>query len=105
MAQTVQANRQWHQPSAKPGNNWGEEEMSAFKITLESQDSASFFGVDPLPHLVNIPAAILTDLLPNKGTQDRETYRFLRLMKLAMRSAPPESAVIDFSCRENEKVQ
>jgi hypothetical protein len=97
MAQAALANRQWHQPSAKPGNNWAKEEMFVFKITLESQDSATFFGVDPLPDPVNIPAAILTDLLPNEGTQDRETYRFLRLMEQAMRSAPTESAVIDFA--------
>jgi hypothetical protein len=97
MSQTVLAARQWCEPSSKSGNDWTEDDLTAFKIKLERQDSATFFGVDPLPHPVHIPAAILTDLSPNEATQDRKTYRFLRLMEQAMRSAPTESAVLDFA--------
>jgi hypothetical protein len=97
MAQTVLANRPWCKPSSKSGSDWTEDDLSAFKITFEGQDSATFFGVDPLPHPVNIPAAILTDLSRKMDTQDRETYRFLGLMEQAMSSATLETAVDDFS--------
>jgi hypothetical protein len=97
MTRTRLSDRPWCKPSSKSGSNWTEDDLTAFKITLERQDSATFFGVDPLPHPVKIPAAILTDLSPNKDTQDRETYRFLRLMKLARMNGPTESAIFDFS--------
>jgi hypothetical protein len=97
MAQAVIANRQWSTPSSKSASDWILNELLAFKITFEDQDSASFFGVDPLPDPVHIPAAILTDLSSNERTQDRETYRFLGLMTEAMRSASTESAVLDFA--------
>jgi hypothetical protein len=66
MAETVLANRQWHKPSSKSGSDWKEDELSAFKITFERQDSATFFGVDPLRHPNHIPAAILTKSSLNK---------------------------------------
>jgi hypothetical protein len=56
MALTVQANRPWCKPSSKSGSDWTEYDLKAFKITFEGQDSASFFGVDPLPDPVNIAA-------------------------------------------------
>jgi hypothetical protein len=64
---------------------------------LERQDSATFFGLDPLPHPVHIPAAILTDLSSNEATQDREIYRFLRLVEQLTMSPPTESTALDFS--------
>jgi hypothetical protein len=97
MAQTVLANRPWCEPSSKSGSDWTVYDLSAFKITFEDQDSAAFFGVDPFPDPVNIPAAMLTDLLPNKGTHDRETYRCLCLMEQIIVSPPTECTVIDFS--------
>jgi hypothetical protein len=72
-------------------------DLSAFKITFEDQDSASFFGVDPLPHPVHIPAAILTDLSPNDATQDCGVFSFLIIMEEAMTSGTIESAVDDFA--------
>jgi hypothetical protein len=95
--QNFLANRQWRKPSSKSSSDWREDHLSAFKITLKRQDSASFFGVDPLPHSIHIPAAILTDLSPNERTQDRETYCFLRFIKEEMRSAIREYAIDDFT--------
>jgi hypothetical protein len=97
MTETVLANRQWHKPSSKSGSDWVVNDLLAFKITFEDQDSATFFGVDPLPHPVNIPAAILTDLSPNKNNHDDKTYCFLHLMKHAIKRTTTESAIEDFA--------
>jgi hypothetical protein len=97
MTHNVLANCQWRKPSSKSANDWTVEELSAFKITFENQDSATFFGVDPLPHPVNIPATILTDISPNRSEQDLKTYSFLCYMIEAMRNdAITESAIENF---------
>ena len=35
--------------TAKSGNDWSAADLSAYNITVEYQDAATFFGVDPLP--------------------------------------------------------
>jgi hypothetical protein len=50
--------------SAKSGNDWTENELAAYNITIVPQDSATFFGVDVLP----LPSHHL-DLL-NNATAD-----------------------------------
>jgi hypothetical protein len=55
----------------------------------------AFFGVDPLPDPVHIPAAILTDVSPNRALRIVK-HGFLCLMKQAM-SAPTESAIVNLT--------
>ncbi|KAJ3903503.1 hypothetical protein F5879DRAFT_786368, partial [Lentinula edodes] len=35
--------------SAKSGSDWTQNEFRAYNITVQLQDAAIFFGVDPLP--------------------------------------------------------
>jgi hypothetical protein len=99
MAQTVMENRRWYQPSPNSASDWSENELTAFRIKFVSQDSATFFGIDPLPDPpIYVPDTILSTVASNKKTQDRETYRFLSLMERAMRGpATLESAIDDFA--------
>jgi hypothetical protein len=99
MAQTVMENRGWHQPSSKSASDWSGDELVAFRIEFVSQDSANFFGIDPLPDPpISVPDTILCTVASDKKTQNIETYRFLRLMERAMRGPTKwECAVGDFS--------
>lgn len=82
--------------SSKPGSDWTPNDLLAYQIRVEYQDSQTFFGLPdlPKPHVDN---EILT--APDAtATQNDDPYYLLRTMDLAM-AAPPgeESAVDDFT--------
>ncbi|PPQ78413.1 hypothetical protein CVT25_011889 [Psilocybe cyanescens] len=84
--------------SAKSGSDWGPNELAAYNITMEPQDAATFFEVDPLPE-PHVPADML-DKLEAEETTDLDSFRTLSAMDLAMSAAPSEeSAVDDFVVR------
>ena len=88
MAQLIRA--------SKSGNDWTPNDLLAYNIRIEHQDSRTFFGVPdlPQPHVDN---EVLTASDANATTHD-DTYALLRTMDLAMNAIPgEESAVDDFA--------
>ncbi|KAF8157174.1 hypothetical protein B0H34DRAFT_712582 [Crassisporium funariophilum] len=84
--------------SAKSGNDWGPIELAAYNIATEPQDTATFFGVDPLPD-PQVPADML-DKLEAGDMTDLDAFRTISAMDLAMNATPSEeSAVDDFVVR------
>ncbi|KZT66101.1 hypothetical protein DAEQUDRAFT_696054, partial [Daedalea quercina L-15889] len=82
--------------SSKPGSDWTPNDLLAYHIRVEYQDSQTFFGLPdlPPPHVDN---EVLT--APDAAaTQNDDPYSLLRTMDLAMAVAPgEESAVDDFA--------
>lgn len=82
--------------SPKSGSDWTPNDLAAYNIRVEYQDSRAFFGIADLPQphvddeVMNAPDAA--------ATQRDEPYTLLRTMDLAM-AAPygEESAVDDFA--------
>ncbi|PPQ68891.1 hypothetical protein CVT25_009014 [Psilocybe cyanescens] len=84
--------------SAKSGNDWSQYELAAYNITVEPQDAATFFGVDPLPE-THVPTDML-DKLEAEETTDLASFLTISAMDLAMGITPlEESAVDDFVVR------
>ena len=87
--------------SAKSGSDWGRIELAAYNITVESQDTATFFEIDPLPGLPlpHVHPDMLNQL-EAEHTTDLGVCRMINAMDLAMNGAPlEESAVDDFAVR------
>lgn len=83
--------------SAKSGSDWTQNELFAYNIRVEFQDSATFFGVDPLPAPTVTPEEILSATDANDAVSD-EGYAVLRTLDLVMALSPnEESAVDDFA--------
>jgi hypothetical protein len=84
--------------SAKSGNDWTANDLIAYNISIESQNSASFFEVPALPE-PHVPQEMLQRLDP-EDTEDINTCLTLAAMDLAMNLVPQEeSAVDDFTVR------
>ncbi|KAJ3842604.1 hypothetical protein F5878DRAFT_377726 [Lentinula raphanica] len=79
--------------SAKSGSDWTENELAAYNITIEWQDAATFFEVDPLPQ-PTIDQEVLTTLDADNMAQDAN-YKLLRYMDLAMNPVPGEESAVD----------
>lgn len=84
--------------SAKSGSDWTDNDLSAYNITIVSQDAATFFGQPALPQPALNPELLTT--LNAEEIQDDECYKLVRYMDLAMNPIPgEESAVDDFTMR------
>jgi hypothetical protein len=84
--------------SAKSGSDWGRAELAAYNITIDQQDSATFFEMAHLPE-PHVPAEML-DRLEADDANDLDTCRTISAMDLAMQPIPAEeSAVDDFVVR------
>ena len=82
--------------NAKSGSDWTRNDLAAYNISLVSRSAAAFFGQDPLPVPNNHPQ-LLTHPTTD-GITDRDAYRVLEYMDLAMTLVPnEESAVDDFA--------
>jgi hypothetical protein len=81
---------------AKSGSDWTRNELEAYNIAVDYQDSATFFGTHDLPQPAIHPAFLMaTD--PDEATDD-DIYAVLRLMDLASaRTSEQDSAVKDFA--------
>ncbi|KAJ3559874.1 hypothetical protein NP233_g11154 [Leucocoprinus birnbaumii] len=82
--------------TSKSGSDWTPNDLLAYNIRVEYQDSRTFFGIANLPQpLVDNEVLIAPDAA---ATQHDDPYILLRTMDLAM-AVPPgeESAVDDFS--------
>jgi hypothetical protein len=81
--------------SAKLGNKWGCNELTAYNISMEPQDAPTFFEVDPLPR-PHVPADML-DKLEAEDTTNLDAFQTISVMDLAMNmTLLEESAVDDF---------
>ncbi|KAK2464807.1 hypothetical protein APHAL10511_003225 [Amanita phalloides] len=82
--------------TSKPGRDWTPNDLLAYNISVEYQDSQTFFGIAnlPQPHVDN-EVLIAPDAA---ATQHDDPYILLRTMDLAI-AIPPgeESAVDDFA--------
>jgi hypothetical protein len=81
----------------KSGSDWGTNELTFFSINIISQNSADFFGVDPLPH-PNVPTAILETPTATAAAvaHDEVSLIFLSILEMAM-TGVEEGDVDDFS--------
>ena len=81
--------------NAKSGSDWTRNDLVAYNISLVVQNAAAFFGQDPLP-VPNTHPQLLTHPTTD-GITNRDAYRVLEYMDLAMTLVPnQESAVDDF---------
>ena len=82
--------------TSKSGSDWTPNDLLAYNIRVEYQDSATFFGVPVLPQ-PQVDNEVLT-AQDAAATQYDDPYALLRTMDLAM-AVPPgeESAVDDFA--------
>ena len=83
--------------SAKPGNDWTENDLRAYNIQIQCDDVATFFGDPNLP-LPDVDEEILTTL-EAKDMSSAPNARLIRLLDRAMVPAPDgeESTVRDFA--------
>jgi len=82
--------------SPKSGSDWGPNELLAYNINIQFQDTATFFGVNPLPQLA-VAAEVLMRLNADDMTNNLN-YKFVPYMDLVMDPVPAEeSAVADFA--------
>jgi hypothetical protein len=72
--------------SAKSGSDWTSNDLIAYNISIESQDSATFFEVPALPD-PHVPQEMLQRLNPEEA-EDINTCLTLAAMDLAMNPAP-----------------
>ncbi|KAH9966458.1 hypothetical protein BC827DRAFT_1264446 [Russula dissimulans] len=82
--------------TSKSGSDWTPNDLLAYNIRVEYQDSQTFFGIAnlPQPHVDN-EVLIAPDAA---ATQNDDPYTLLRTMDLAMAVRPgEESAVDDFA--------
>ncbi|KAH7876386.1 uncharacterized protein C8R40DRAFT_1169507 [Lentinula edodes] len=79
--------------SAKSGSDWTQNEFRAYNITVQLQDAATFFCVDPLPQ-----PAVAQEVLTTLDVDDmilNDNYKFLHCMVLAMNPVPTEESAVD----------
>jgi hypothetical protein len=83
--------------SAKPGNDWTENELRAYNIQIQCEDVATFFGDPNLP-LPEVDEEILTTL-EAKDMSSTPNATLIHLLDHAMIPAPDgeESAIRDFA--------
>ncbi|KAK7688336.1 hypothetical protein QCA50_008708 [Cerrena zonata] len=85
---------------SKPVHEWTSEDLEAYNIKLEYQDSSRFFELKPneqLPEAQVLEPELLTVRDAWSSTKD-DTYTFLRLLKNAnMYTVAEETAVVDFT--------
>ncbi|KAJ4465181.1 hypothetical protein C8J55DRAFT_441351 [Lentinula edodes] len=65
--------------SAKSSSDWTQNELRAYNITVQWQDAATFFGVDPLPQ-----PAVAQEVLTTLDADDmirRAQLKILRFIK------------------------
>jgi len=80
--------------NAKSASDWTRIDLEAFQIHLVSCDAAEFFGHDyPLPVPNNHPQ-LLTHPTTD-GITDKDAYRVLDYMDLAMTRVPDEESAVD----------
>ncbi|KAJ3879562.1 hypothetical protein F5051DRAFT_451463 [Lentinula edodes] len=79
--------------NAKSGSDWTQNEFRAYNITVQLQDAATFFGVDPLPQPA-VAQEVLTTLDADDMILD-DNYKLLRYMDLAMNPVPTEESAVD----------
>ncbi|KAF8827156.1 hypothetical protein HHX47_DHR5001063 [Lentinula edodes] len=73
--------------------DWTQNEFRAYNITVQLQDAAIFFGVDPLPQ-----PAVAQEVLTTLDVDDmilNDNYKFLHCMVLAMNPVPTEESAVD----------
>lgn len=81
---------------AKGGNEWTNDDLLAYNITVEVQDFGTFFG-QPVPILE--PSELLTTLNADETTS-AANYQALRFMALAMDRIPNQlSMVAEFTAK------
>jgi len=84
--------------SARSCREWTTNDLVAYNITIESQDVPTFFGQPELPQLAVHPELLTTQFVTHAIMMDKECFRVLRYMDLAMDIVPEEeSAVVDFT--------
>ena len=79
--------------TAKSGSDWTVAELRAYNITVEFQDAATFFGVNPLPQPA--VAGELLNHLTHHEMVDEQNYKLLQYMKLAMDPIPKSESAVD----------
>ncbi|KAF8875222.1 hypothetical protein BD779DRAFT_216202 [Infundibulicybe gibba] len=85
--------------TAKPGNLWTPHDLRAFNIRIIKQDVSSFFNLQELPTLQNIPFAIWNNVAAPTGAQlSKKEQLFFSYLDSAMNKIPEEeSFVSDFA--------
>jgi hypothetical protein len=82
--------------SAKSGNKWTENELRAYNVAINFQNTRSFFGDAPLPDPSG-PPEFLT-ILDADDAADADSHFLLTQLDLAMiPNEPDDSAVGDFA--------
>ncbi|KAJ7599028.1 hypothetical protein C8J56DRAFT_815343 [Mycena floridula] len=80
--------------SAKSGNDWTENELIAYNISVKEQDMIDFFGVAQLPALDPIIVPF-SETEQRRDAPDDETYKLLHYLDLAHNPKADQEAAVD----------
>jgi len=91
--------------SAKSGNDWTSSDLTAYNITVVSQNKREFFGVDELPMPTQPSLAGFLTTEDRTYAHDNETKKLLHYLDLALDpKVGQETAVDNFAAKLLEKL-
>lgn len=88
--------------SAKSGSDWTSNDLIAYNITIEAQNTATFFGRPDLPAPAINPQLLTT--LSATDMTDESCFHVVKCMDLAMDPVPGEESAVDDFAMELLKV-
>ncbi|KAK0503771.1 hypothetical protein EDD18DRAFT_1344678 [Armillaria luteobubalina] len=87
----------------KSGSNWSQNGLCTHNIVVEYQDTATFFGVNPLPQ-PPIPAELLHNVAA-EDMEDEGNYTLMQYMDWVMNPVPVQTSALNiplFICDEQQ---